>query len=245
MSLENLYGTMNQMRPDVNHLDRELQLLWSRLAPQNIGTPEFQPNNGLSQRKNEIIELWKLFKFQSPKIILEIGTAQGGTFAGWCQLASNDATIISIDRCVDDCRPRPGDPVHPVISPHSHLTTSQGGGTYHLGREGQRIFAINGWSHEDSTLQALDTALMGRKIDFIFHDASHSKEMFEVDWKLYWPYIADGGVFSAHDVMPSSHPDCDKSAFWQKIRETEEYSAIYEYFSNRKLDSMGIGVVIK
>ena len=245
MSVEKLYGTWDTPRTDVNHLDRELQILWHELAAQHVGTPEFQPNSGLSQRKNEVIELWKLFHFQQPKIILEIGTAQGGTLAGWCRLAPTDATIIFIDRCVNDCRPKPGDPVHPSVSTRSHAVTEDGGGAHYLARGHQRIIPINGWSYDPAVMNMLLAALDGRKIDFLYHDASHSKEMFARDFKLYWPLVAEGGIFATHDVMHSNALECDKSVEWGRIRKEEEYSACYEYFSSRGHDSMGNGVLIK
>lgn len=246
MSLDKLYGTWEKPRDESKY-----QWLWHRLSAQGY-TPDrqpsdkFYPNSGLSQRKNEIIELWRLFVALQPKVIVEIGTAQGGTLAGWCQLAPRDATIIIIDRCVDDCRPRPGDPVHPDIYNGPLKMTSQGGGAYSLRQHAQQLHVINGWSYEPQVIQNLEKLLAGRKIDFLFHDASHQSEMFAKDWQIYWPMISeDGGVFASHDISPSSDPKCDKCIEWRRILAEENYSAVYQYVSHSTITEMGIGVILK
>jgi predicted O-methyltransferase YrrM len=248
MSLDKLYGTWHKQRDDSKY-----QWLWHRLAHQ----PEAPgPCSGLSQRKNEIIELWRLFVALQPKVIVEIGTAQGGSLAAWCQLAPRDATIISIDRCVDDCRPRPGDPVHPDIYNGPLKMTSQGGGAYSLRQHAQQLHVINGWSYEPAVLQNLERLLAGRKIDWLYHDASHEASMFAKDWELYWPLVADGGVFAAHDIAPSADPKCNKKEFWDVItgrkpgmgtidKPGAEYSACYEFHPPPGVTEMGSGLLIK
>ena len=49
------------------------------------------------QIKEEISELLKILDKIKPKITLEIGTANGGTLFLFSQVATNDATILSID----------------------------------------------------------------------------------------------------------------------------------------------------
>lgn len=237
MSLDTLYGTWEKPRDDSRY-----QWLWHRLAHQPGSAA---PSSGLSQRKNEIIELWRLFVALQPKVIVEIGTAQGGTLAGWCQLAPRDATIISIDRCVDDCRPRPGDPVHPDIYIGPLAMTSQGGGAYHLRQHRQQLHVINGWSYEPGTIEKLKTLLAGREIDFLFHDASHESSMFAKDWALYWPLVADDGVFAMHDIAPSADPKCDKKVEFDRILREEVFSAVYRWEPHKSITEMGIAAILK
>lgn len=240
--LASIYGENSAPR----NKDDRYEQLWHRLAPQYDAAGKLiEPNSGLTQRKNEIIELWQLFRRKQPQVIVEVGVSQGGTFASWCQLANKGATLIGIDRCLDDCRPRPGDPIHPKIYRGPLYRSSQGGGIKHLGRPGQRIVGINGWSYEPTVRVDLLHELNERKIDFLFHDASHKSEMFEADFEWMWPLIADGGIFASHDIMPSSHPDCDKSVAWKKIKHTAGQSACYEYRGAADQDSFGIGVLIK
>lgn len=186
-----------------------------------------------------------LFNFLKPKIIMEVGVAQAGTLAAWCQLASPDATIIALDRCLDDARPRPGDPVHPSIYNGPLKSTSQGGGIHHLKQGGQTIIGVNGWTNDPVVQSQVTTALNGRTIDFIFHDCSHSSRQTREDMVWMWPLVSSGGVLALHDIQPSKHPDCDKAIAWREMVETLHYSARYEFCGNPQDDSMGVGILIK
>lgn len=236
MSTENIYGGWST-EPEAT---KDLHGLWMSLAAQ-----EGSPNFGLTQRRNEITELWQLYARQQPKVVVEIGVAQGGTFAGWCALGHWGTTIIGIDRDTNDCRPRPGEPANAFFEGKQLAMTGAGGGLYHLARARQTVHAINGWTHEPKVMARLLEILDGRKIDFLFHDASHSAEMFAEDYRLYWPLIAEGGVFAAHDINHSADPKCNKRETWRAIKETATYSACYEYLPHWSVTEIGIGVLIK
>ena len=251
--MDNIYGTFNAPRRNDKY-----EQLWHKLAPQYTDEAlkdVVEHNNGLTQKKNEIIELWQLFDRMQPHLILEIGVSQGGTFASWCQLAPDDALIIGIDRCVNDCRPHPGSmwlgafcgPVHPdIASPEVLRKTQNGGGMYDLKRRGsnQTIVAIEGWSYEDHVMQQLLDVLGGRKIEFCFHDASHEKSMTQKDFELYWPLIAEGGIMAFHDICYCAHPDVTKNEWWEKIRKDGPQTTMYSYESKANA-SFGIGVLFK
>lgn len=245
MSLDRIFGGWDCESPESGFTD-EITTLWNHLAAQHVGTDRFQSNSGLSQRRGEFTMLMDLYRRTRPKIVLEIGTAQGGTLAAWCFLGRPDALIVCIDRCVDDCWPRSGNQINPhIVHHHVNMSTSAGGGAYALARNNQRMVPINGWSYQEDVLETLERTLGGRKIDWLYHDASHSKEMARRDFDIYWPYVAEGGVMAFHDVMPSKVPECDKSHFWDWTRDNVEYSARYEFFGSRNDDSMGQGVLIK
>lgn len=239
-----IFGTWEEP-PQTGYTD-EITNLWHYLAAQNVGREDQVLNSGLSQRRGEWTMLCDLYRRAHPQIVVEIGVAQGGTFAGWCSLGRPNALLVGIDRDLNDCRPRPNDPVHPRIARNiPHKMTAQGGGIYDLGRNLQRIIAINGWSHDEAVLSQLRGVLGGRGIDWLFHDASHSKEMFAKDFQLYWPLIAEGGVFAAHDIQSSKAPNCDKSVEWERIKAEETYSMVMEFKGNPNEDSLGVGVLIK
>lgn len=245
MSTATIYGDWDHPRVTGDPWTDRFQSLWHILAAQNVGTPQFEPNFGLSQRRAEITELWKLFCQLRPKVIVEVGVAQGGTLAGWCELAPPDATIIAWDRDLNDCRPRPGEPVHPSIFRGQAKMTCEGGGAFLLKKHGQQMHAIDGWSYDVRAQARLMEILNGRKIDFSFNDASHSKGMFAADFKFMWPLIADGGIYAVHDIQASKAEGCDKRVEWERIIAEEEYSAVFEYRASRHDDSLGIGVLIK
>jgi hypothetical protein len=245
MSTESIFGSWNTPRVSGDYLLDKLQGIFHTTAAQNVGKPEFQPNSGLSQRKHEICMLWSLFNFQKPMVTVEVGTSQGGTFAGWCELSPAGATLISIDRCINDCRPRPNEPVHPSIYNGPLRMSEQGGGVYSLGKKGQTIHAINGWTYEQSTQDQLLALLKGRKIQFLYHDASHDFEGSMRDFEWLWPLMDEGSVMAFHDIMPSKAEGVTKSKFWEWVKKTVDYSACYEFTSSRDEDSLGQGVLIK
>jgi cephalosporin hydroxylase len=244
MSTERIFGGWDS--PPQSSSSDEISSLWHLLAAQWVGTPDQRNNLGLSQRRAEITMLWELYVRAKPKVVLEIGVAQGGTFASWCYLGQPYSLIIGIDRCVDDCRPRQGDPVSGKLCP-IHLqgrSTTHGGGMYAHAKSHQAIIPINGWSHSPSTIEELKLVLVDRKIEWLFHDASHSADMARKDYAIYRPFMAEGSVMAFHDIQPSAHPDCNKSDWWAEVKEAGDYSAIFEFLGPKNSDSMGIGVII-
>jgi predicted O-methyltransferase YrrM len=220
--------------------------LWEKLAPN--GQVPTNLNSGMTQRKNEIIELWQLFDRLDPKIILEIGVSQGGTFASWCQLARDDALIIGIDRDPNDCWPREGNQIHPDIADPCFKMTEWGGGMYALKRKGshQTVIAIRGMSYDPKTLEELHEVLDGQKIDFLFHDASHLYDMVSKDFSIYWSLIAPGGIMAFHDISLYTVETCDKYKWWREIRDSGPQRLTYAYeIPDRMNLGMGIGVLFK
>lgn len=189
--------------------------------------------------------LWELFERSKPKVVVEIGVAQGGTFAGWCVLAPDDALLIGIDRDLNDARPRPNEPVHPSIYNGPLRDSERGGGIYSLRQRSQTVRGISGWSTEEKTFSQLMDILDGRKIDFLFCDSSHERSMFRKEFDMYFPLVAEGGIYATHDVQKSSHPDVTKWQEWEVVKATAEYSACYEYLGGRNDDSYGLGCLLK
>jgi predicted O-methyltransferase YrrM len=244
MSAEKLFGSWDS--PPADGPKDNLESLWHWLAAQRVGTTEQQNNNMMAQRRGEITMLWSLYQRARPKVVLEIGVSQGGTFAGWCFLGRPDALIIGIDRDCNDCLPRDRETVSPHICHHGHYRNTQhGGGMHALGRNKQVIKPINGWSYEDTTISQLTETLAGRQIDWLFNDGSHSAEMAQKDFDLYWPFVSPGGVYASHDVMPSQAPNCNKSQWWDSTRDRDDYAMRMEFFSAKSDDSLGIGLLIK
>jgi hypothetical protein len=104
-----------------------------------------------------------------PKAVLEIGTCGGGTLWLWCQLASPDATIISVD-----------------------LPRGNFGGGYHwikiplyrsFAQPKQSLHLLRHNSHEKATHALVASKLPTKRVQFLFIDGDHSyagvKEDFE------------------------------------------------------------------
>lgn len=245
MSTEKIFGGWDGT--PVTGASDELSRLWHELAAQNVGTDHQVNNCGLSQRRAEITSLWELYRRARPKVVLEVGVAQGGTWASWCHLGQPDALLIGIDRDVNDCRPRKGEPVSQFLAkPHLQgKMTSQGGGMYAYARDNQVVVPISGWTTDPMVQASLTALLAGRTIDFCFHDASHYWEDFHKDFVWLWPLISEGGIFASHDISPCSDPKSNKAPEWERIKREETYSALMEFRGSATDESYGIGVLIK
>lgn len=123
------------------------------------------------QLPSEILGLLRILAEIKPKTVLEIGTANGGTLFLFSRVASEDATIISID-----------------------LPRGKFGGGYPKWREllykkfalpGQKIHLLKMDSHKEETLEKVKFILSGRKLDFLFIDGDHTYESVKRDFEIY------------------------------------------------------------
>jgi cephalosporin hydroxylase len=139
------------------------------------------------QIKEEILKLLELLKDMEPKVVLEIGTAEGGTLLLFTRVASSDATIISID-----------------------LPSGMFGGGYpawkiplykSFAREKQKIYLIRADSHSYKTVDKVKEILNGRSVDFLFIDGDHTYEGVKKDFEMYSPLVKKG-IIAFHDIVP-------------------------------------------
>jgi cephalosporin hydroxylase len=128
-------------------------------------------------------EFWSLIeKFQEiePKVIVEVGSAHGGTLLFFDQLVGEDGLTIGLtwpqDTAFTCLRMCPD---------HQRKGTIKG-------------FECN--THLKTTLTLLKKALGKRKIDCLFLDGDHSYEGCKQDYEMYSPLVRTGGIIGFHDV---------------------------------------------
>ncbi len=213
-------------------LAREFARL-KRPPPENLATLvefSFQAAGGLvrpAQVKSEIVALCEHVKELQPRIVVEIGTATGGTLFLWCAFAHPEATLVSIDL--------PGG-IH------------GGGYPYWRGRlyrtfaqPAQRLVLLRGNSHEQAMVARLRSVLSKRDVDFLFIDGDHTYEGVKRDFQNYAPFVRKGGLIAFHDIC--QHPpeqECHVDEFWNGIKKGRPHQ---EFIENPAQGWGGIGVL--
>lgn len=180
-----------------------------------------------AQVQDEILELLGILDEIKPKVVIEIGTAGGGTLFLFSHVASEDATVISID-----------------------LPGGKFGGGYPKCKiplykafrlPKQKLHLIGADSHSPTTLKNVKNVLDDKKVDFLLIDGDHTYEGVRRDFEMYSPLVKEGGIIAFHDI--AVHPPetgCEVSKFWNEIKERYDY---IEIIKDQDQNWAGIGVL--
>jgi predicted O-methyltransferase YrrM len=188
------------------------------------------------QHPEEFLALAQAAEGKRPKIVLEIGTAMGGSLLMLTRLAADDALIVSIDL--------PGGIA---------MENGEVGGGYpewkiplykSFAKNNQRIELIRDDSHSERVLNQLEKILDGRKIDFAFIDGDHSYEGVKKDFNLYKKLYDSGALIAFHDIVSDKRDESERdnlvSVFWDEIK--NEYT-FTEHKKDENQSQMGIGIL--
>jgi predicted O-methyltransferase YrrM len=178
------------------------------------------------QVKEEIVTLARIVEKKRPYIVMEIGTAGGGTLLLWTRASREDAIIISID-----------------------LPEGKFGGGYSKKRipyyrsfavKQQQLNLIRGDSHNYQVCEYLK-GLYGKNIDFSFIDGDHTYEGVKDDFEMYTPLVKSGGLVAFHDIVPGqSELAGEVSKFWLEIRDKYNH---FEIVRDWNQGGYGIGIL--
>jgi len=179
------------------------------------------------QVKEEITELLEILARRTPKFILEIGTAKGGTLFLFARVSSPDAVMISVD-----------------------LPGGRFGGGYLRWRvplyksftmRKQNVYLIREDSHAPSTLNLVEKILGGRELDLLFVDGDHTYDGVKKDFEAYSKLVGKGGIVAFHDIVlgPPEHVG-GVPRFWREIKHNFKHT---ELVGNRKQGGYGIGLI--
>lgn len=211
------------LRSKINRLKKDYNLV-------SLFDFVYYTNEGLIQTKqikSEFIELLAILRKHNPHLILEIGTANGGTLFLFSRIAARDAEIISIDL--------PGG--------------MYGGGYSRLkiplfksfALPKQKIHLIRANSHHKTTLNEVKKILDKKKLDFLFIDGDHTYNGVKKDFEMYGPLVKYQGIIAFHDIVV--HPPKTKiniNKFWNEIKDKFEYKEIVEDWNQ---NWAGIGIL--
>ncbi|MDO8664754.1 MAG: class I SAM-dependent methyltransferase [Candidatus Liptonbacteria bacterium] len=176
------------------------------------------------QAKWELEKLANVARELQPRVVVEIGTARGGTLFVFSRLARSDATIVSID-----------------------LPGGNFGEGYPRWKEGiykkfasraQSIHLLRADSHSRETVDVLEKILVGRKIDFLFIDGDHTYEGVAKDYANYAPLVRKGGSIGFHDIR-SPDPAYGVPRLWNELKQKFPHKEFLEPGGF----NMGIGVL--
>jgi predicted O-methyltransferase YrrM len=164
-----------------------------------------------TQESEEIVWLLQQLEQERPRIVVEIGTDNGGTLFLWSRIAAADALLVAID-----IRPLG------ILGARTPWALVRRG----FARGRQRVVLLMPRdSHAESTVDELRGVLGGRPVDFLFIDGDHEYESITRDYELYSRLVRPGGLIAFHDVSPVPAPGTDGTArFWAEFKEHHETS---------------------
>lgn len=172
------------------------------------------------QIPQEITQLAQAVQDLKPKIIVEIGTARGGTSLIWSYLASErvitcDLNDMSLQRPLFSRFPPPGSKC--------------------------QVTLLSGNSHEASFKARLAKELNGEKADFLFIDGDHTEAGVEADYNDYKEFVRPGGLIAFHDIVEKQPlPTNQVYHLWKRLKPGAD---VQEFVADPKQCGFGIGVI--
>lgn len=160
------------------------------------------------QIESEIQSLARVVAALEPRVVLEIGTARGGTLLIWAQLARD--LVVTCDLRQPEHRrslyarfPPPGSSC--------------------------RIAALAGDSHSPAFRERVVEQLAGAPVDFLFIDGDHTLEGVTADYRDYAPLVRAGGLIAFHDIVDRQvEPSSRVGELWKELRRLGNVEEIVE-----------------
>jgi len=174
-----------------------------------------------TQIPSEIEGLAREVKNIEPRVVLEIGTYEGGTALIWAQLASE--LVVTCD--INPPGPR-GELIQAFPPPGSSC----------------RVSILTGDSHSDNFVKLVARELGGKQVDFLFIDGDHREAGVKADYRNYRPFVRKGGLIAFHDIAEKQdQPGNEVQHFWKYLKQEE--SDTMEFIADRDQVGFGIGIV--
>jgi cephalosporin hydroxylase len=168
----------------------------------------------------EILALARRVEALKPRVILEVGTARGGTLLIWSRLASE--AVISCD--LQDMR------VQEELFTRFPLPGSK-----------CRVTLLSGDSHAAAFRARVAETLAGRQVDFLFIDGDHREAGVTADYEDYRGFVRPGGLIAFHDIVENQPLDTNQvNRLWRKLR---DQPGAEELVNDPKQCGFGIGVI--
>jgi cephalosporin hydroxylase len=182
---------------------------------------------GAHQIEAEITALLEWVSAKAPRVVCEIGTAQGGTTYLLGQSLPSVQSLIGVD-----------------------LFVRRKERLQFFARPGQCITFFEGSSYDPETVSRVRNRLGGEKLDLLFIDGDHTFRGVVSDFALYRHFVKDGGIIVFHDIIEdyktrhgrdTGHWVGDVPRFWREIKSFYETR---EFVESRDQDGLGIGALV-
>ena len=173
-----------------------------------------------NQKLVEFAALIRLLSDRELNVVVEIGTAHGGTYWAWCRLATPTAHLVSVDL--------------PGNDDWTARVRSYPGPT-------QTQTVIRADSHDQQTVRSLDR-LRG-SVDLLFLDGDHSYDGVRADFENFAPLVKPGGLIAFHDVESTNHPASQVDRLWAQLRDVYDVREIIDTVDDEQSGRYGIGVI--
>jgi len=182
-----------------------------------------------NQNRGEILGLLRILHDLQPRMLCEIGSADGGTLFLLSRVAHPRARILSIDL---DHNPRRKESFQCLVQP------------------GQQLTCVEGDSHQPMVFQEFRSWIGERELDFLFIDGDHSYEGVAEDHSIYGPHVGKGGVVAFHDIAPDykTRYGVDTGtyaggvpSYWAELK--PRHPQAREFVEHPLQDGRGIGVI--
>jgi len=206
-------------------------------------------NNHLAiQHPDELKAMLARVRALQPKVVLEIGSAQGGSWWAISQVI-DEALMISVDMPSD--HHMDADWAQTIgMSPRTQLLSQNPDvlrqRLMNAVKPNQTAVVIQGDSTSSSVLGQVDDALAGKKIDLAFIDGGHDYQTVLSDFATYGPLVREEGLIVFHDIATTGADVGSGAAIgvprlWREIADSAPSWAAREYVA---LGSpCGIGIV--
>lgn len=178
------------------------------------------------QIRSEICGFLAFAAQHRPAVVVEIGTAEGGTNFLLGQAIPGVERVIGLDLFVANTR------------------------LLHEFNVGRRELAyVQGSSHDRATRERLRDVLGGRPIDLLFIDGDHTYEGARDDFLDYRELVREGGLIAFHDIVADHFTRFgrqtgrwagDVPRLWQELRSLD---GTREFVDDPEQDGLGIGVL--
>ena len=181
------------------------------------------------QVHSEISAFLEMIATRAPRVILEVGTANGGSLFLLTRIAAPNAYLVSID-----------------------LPGGEFGGGYPAYKAalyrafalpGQEIELLRADSHDPATVESIAALLGGRAVDLLFIDGDHSYQGVKSDFEMYSPLVRAGGIIAFHDIVTGPESNVGGvPRFWRELKERSEAGEIVADWNQ---GGYGIGYITK